>query len=1016
MRYVKSLFSSLLNTSILIFLIINMPLSQAQTWREQFYYSNQYYKAAKYDSALFFAEKALILAEKEFGGNDSNYAETISSIAFIFDGLKNSEEAKKYYLQAINLRKQILGENHPDFTNSIMNLARFYEDIQNYSKADSLYSIAIELREKAFGKKNLLYANAKYKQALFFQSIGNYSKAEPSFYEVLKIRKEILGEQSAEYAATLNNLAGIYYELGNYIKAEPMYIEALNIRSAVFGEESPEFATSSNNLAGFYYTLGNYSKAEPLFMEALKIRKKISGAKNPGYASTVNNLAALYEKMGNYTKAELLYTEALNIKKEILGENNPKFAVSLNNLAGIYLATGNYDKAEPLLINSLNIYKNLYGEKNPDYITSLNNLGSLYSRMGNYSKAEPLFMESANTTKEILGSNHPDYALCLNNLANLYTIMRDLPKAEPLFLEVLKIRKEALGEYHPDYASALISMANYYVATEKYDKAEPLYLENCKIRIQNIRQNFSFLSEKEKETYWSTFSKDFSIFNSFVLDKGSENPEMIDFPYNNQLVVKGLLLNSAIQIKNEIIESNDTILINQYNTWLVIKENIGKCFQYSKEKLIEKNINLESLENIANMLEKKLSLKSKVFASDIKNQQITWQNVRQNLGPHDAAIEFIQVHYYDTKLTDTTYYCALILRKEYKHPILVKLCTESELEKEMITQKRNVANPYQQIWKPIDSLLKGTSDIYISLSGLLNKISFNALSNEKNQMLIDRYKIHYINSTRQLVIKSVKANLSDKSIVIFGGIKYDRDSITTSQAVKNFRNLSLRCFTLDLTKGVAWSYLEGTLKEASEISTLFNNAGWNVALLSAENATEEEFKNLKGKNSPVVIHISSHGYFFPDPKKAILKEDNLFIGSENPLYRSGLIFAGANKVWTGGTLTDNLDDGILTAYEVSNLHFGNTELVVLSACETGLGDIKSGEGVYGLQRSFQIAGVKSIIMSLWKVPDKQTAELMKIFYTNWLETGNKFESFHNAQKIMSENYSPFYWAAFVLLE
>lgn len=228
------------------------------------------------------------------------------------------------------------------------------------------------------------------------------------------------------------------------------------------------------------------------------------------------------------------------------------------------------------------------------------------------------------------------------------------------------------------------------------------------------------------------------------------------------------------------------------------------------------------------------------------------------------------------------------------------------------------------------------------------------------------------------------------------------------------------------TRGTKWDYLEWTKKEVNKIKLILDEKKIPAKLYTGENASEEAFKNECIMKSPSLILISTHGFFFPEPEKDYEKMGisfqsgmDKFTHFENPLLRSGLIFAGANRVWLGGKEIKGVEDGILTAQEVSNLDLTNTELVVLSACETGLGDIKSGEGVYGLQRAFKSAGAKAIIMTLWSVPDKETVELMERFYSNLIEKNmSNYEALSEAQKYMRNKYpdEPYKWAAFVLME
>jgi len=217
-----------------------------------------------------------------------------------------------------------------------------------------------------------------------------------------------------------------------------------------------------------------------------------------------------------------------------------------------------------------------------------------------------------------------------------------------------------------------------------------------------------------------------------------------------------------------------------------------------------------------------------------------------------------------------------------------------------------------------------------------------------------------------------------------------------------------------------WKNLSGTADEIKNIQTLFEKNKISTASFTQSNATEEQFKSLGG-NSPSIIHLATHGFFLPDPEMKkeeglAADERNAFTLADDPLLRSGIVLSGANRVWSGQTPIAGREDGIVTAYEIAQMDLSKTDLVVLSACETALGDIKGNEGVFGLQRAFKLAGVKNMLLSLWKIPDAETAELMSLFYGHYLKGMTARESLYQAQKEMRKKYTAFYWAAFVVIE
>ncbi len=335
---------------------------------------------------------------------------------------------------------------------------------------------------------------------------------------------------------------------------------------------------------------------------------------------------------------------------------------------------------------------------------------------------------------------------------------------------------------------------------------------------------------------------------------------------------------------------------------------------------------------------------------------------------------------------------------------------------------------YDILWKPLEKELNGIKTIYFSPSGLLHRINLDAIPVSETETLADQYNLIELNSSRQLVIPS-QVKIANNDAVLFGGIQFEQDSILQNNepifASRSRGELSFSYVDSTL-RGGGWNYLAGTEREVNAIEKMMQTAGLGVTLKKGYLATEESFKNIGANNSPSprILHIATHGYFFPDPKEKIMssglsgQNEPVFKISDHPMLRSGLIMAGGNAAWQGKQTLEGREDGILTAYEISQMNLSNTELVVLSACETGLGDIQGNEGVYGLQRAFKIAGAKYLIMSLWQVPDKQTSLLMTTFYKKWLEDKMMIpDAFHAAQKEMRDNgLDPYNWAGFVLVE
>jgi len=543
------------------------------------------------------------------------------------------------------------------------------------------------------------------------------------------------------------------------------------------------------------------------------------------------------------------------------------------------------------------------------------------------------------------------------------------------------------------------------------------------------------LSESAKQLYFSGVEEDYWKYNSFVLINIDSLSNMIEQVYNNTVKNKGLLLKSNTAMRNAIYASNDSTLMQNYDNWVVLKTQIAKKYSNGGDATI--------LEHKADSLEGNLVKNSNEFSDFKKVQNIDWKQVQARLQENEVAIEFTHFPLLnpDSSIIDYTnqiQYIALVITKNSKQPEMIPLFEEKQLEKiigkfggnnysyiNSIYGKNNEVNTelYNLIWAPIDNYLDNINvtsshadtkqKIYLSPSGLLHKISFSAIAKKQDVYLCDAYDIEVKSTTGKITEQNngVYQRHTITTATLFGGINYNTDS----------------------TKQKVWNYLEGTKTETQEIDKILKNGKVKVNYFTNTSATEDEFK-LMASNSNI-LHIATHGFFYPDPNEVQEETEkkveygdvvfrggncgfgvNSFVESYNPLMRSGLVFAGANDVWSKQVKNDSIDDGVLTAQEVANIDMRKTELVVMSACETGLGDIKGSEGVYGLQRAFKMAGVKYEIMSLWQVPDKETEEFMTTFYKKLIKQKDIKKAFADTQKEMRNKYDPYFWAAFVLIE
>ncbi|MCB9267645.1 MAG: CHAT domain-containing protein [Lewinellaceae bacterium] len=994
----------------------------------------------KYSEAEKWFLESKSIREKVLGKEHPDYVLTLNRLGTIYDGQGNYESAEKLYQEVKAIREKTIGLEHPDFCGVLINLGNLYWKKGAYEKSESHFLEAKNIFEKKLNnREHPFYMNCLEGLGILYYTMGTYEKAEPLYLIVKDYRAKKSGKKNTVYANLLNNLGVLYWAMGNYEKTEPLYREAITIWEETYGDTHPYYATGVHNLAILYDHMGNYERAEEFSLKAKAIAAKAYGNEHPNYAYFLIPLANFYKTIGDYEKAETFILEALVIFEKKLGKNHNEYAKALGGLASLQVNSKNYEKAVKLYLESMSIIEKNFGKQHPDYALGLKNMGEVHKYMGNYREAEQFYLQALAIQEEALGKEHFDYAGILEALGVLYQHMGNYSQAESFFLEAQEIIDKTQGKEHFAYAENLGRLAVLYWRLNNNDKSGLLFAKASNLEKSVLLKASRHLSEKELSSFTRQFIYKQNQYVSFAQLYGGLNR----YIYDNTLFYKGFLLNANNQMsKLAQSDSASTELFYRLKSY-----HRRLASEYAKP--IAERQNVAELEEKANALEKELARTVAGFGDVIR--QIEWQEVRDALRPGEAAVEFVHYNYYDPDPTDSVLYAALVLRPGDESPQFIPLFEEKQLHalfKEYPKDKKaylnqlygngeSAENLYQLIWQPLYSLLQGTNTVYASSSGLLHRLNLGAIMVDGRHTFADQYQLSIVGSTRQLAIREEAEEPKELSAVIYGGIQYDFDSTAIARSIPiridtagifSGEGLSFKYIERSVPeRGRSWDFLPGTAKEADEIQALIAKQAGGTEVFKGYSATEESFKKLgRDKPSPRILHLATHGYFFPDPAE---RRNSPTLGgqggagvafkiSHHPMIRSGLVMAGGNQAWRGKPIPEGLEDGILTAYEVSQADLRNTELVILSACETGLGDIEGDEGVYGLQRAFKIAGADKLIMSLWAVPDAQTQEMMVLFYKFWLEEGMEISrAFQAAQQEMRKRYEDhYYWAAFVLIE
>ena len=991
------------------------------------YYSD----IGNYPEAEKYYLEALEIYRSIIGTNHLDYAISLNNLASLYSDIGNYIKAEKYYLEALEIRKTTLGTNHPDYATSLSNLGSHYSDIGNYTKAKSCYLEVLKIRKSALGTNHPEYVGSLNNLGALDSKIGNYVEAGKYYLEALNVGKQALGHTHPDYAILLNNVGVYYLKTGNYSIAEKYCLQALEVKESILGKQHPDYALSLDNLGTHYSQIGNYLEAEKYHLEALEIRKSTLGEHHPDYALSLDNLGTHYSQIGNYLEAEKYHLEALKIRKSTLGGNHPDCALSLSNLSTLYSDMGNYAEAEKFCLEALKIRKTTLGINHPYYAASLNNLGTLQSNMNNYAEAVKSCLKALEIQKTTLGTNHPDYATSLNNLGVLYSNNGNHVEAEKCYLSALEVRKLTIGMNHPDYAGSLRNLAIHYDVIGNYEEAYTQISLSAQLQKKSFLPSLKYMTEQQRELYWKTMQPQFdSMYPTFSYRHYFSTPSISTFAYDNELFKKGLLLSSSNTIRQSILGSNDSILIKQWNELVGIKQVIMNL-----EEKEPTSTNLVHYKNQADSLEKIVTKSSAIFRETKKQQSITWDSIQQYLNPDEVAIEYFIAPLNE----DSTMYCALLLRHDSQYPELIPLCEEKEIvnclshnqTNDIYTFDTNSKTIFNLIWDKILPQIHEGETIYFSPAGLLHQIAIENIPYDQTHTMFDVYTMVRLSSTREIVKED--KNIKHHTATIYGGIFYDIDKTSLLAESRNYDTedmFTYRSISSTLQNRGSVLYLPGTKQEAESIYSLLNSNNITSTLYTASKANEESFKSLSGKHRNI-LHIGTHGFYWEDStarkqdyfsqriQLQMLGDNQLQKPSIDPLTRCGLLFAGSNIALSGHSndLPEGVQDGILTAKEISLMDLRDADLVVLSACETAKGDITS-EGIFGLQRAFKMAGVQTIIMSLWKVNDQATQMLMTEFYTNWISKNqSKREAFKNAQNTVRAKFEePEYWAGFILLD
>jgi CHAT domain-containing protein/Tfp pilus assembly protein PilF len=864
--------------------------------------------------------------------------------------------------------------------------------------------------------RELAEAERLLEQVLELYKAGRHAEALPLAERALEARERLLGARHADVldayvvvSTLLNQLAVAAQDEGDMARAEPLYLRSLAMREKALGPDHPRVATALGNLADLYERAGDLTRAEPLYVRALGIYERVIASDDTGAAEAVpfavrllNNMGRFYAARGDYKRAMAHLGRVFDLGARKRDMPDLVYAPTYEQLSKVLAVGGLFDEAEKMASRAVLIRERFQGDAHPEIALALNELALVLTERGEYARAEPLFRKSLAISEKAFGPTHTEVATLVNNLALLYSRRGDHALAEPLYRRALSIYEQALGEHHPNVAATLNNLFSLHLAAGDAARALSAAERAAEVRERNLSLVLAAGSEQQKLYYAQTLEGETSGIVTFHARQPAD-ARAARFALTTLLRRKGRALDAmaeGIGALRRRAGAEERKLLDELAgvtaRLAALQLGSGEAVDAAARKAQAARLEAEK-----ERLEAQVSERSREFRA--RAQAVSLEAVRQTIPAGAALVEFVAYRPFDPKAGrerqyGPTRYAAYVLRREGE-PSFAELGGAAEAEAEIRLLRAALVNPRSQdvkkharalderVMRPVRALLGDARHVFLSPDGGLNLVPFAALVDEQDRYLAESYTFTHLTSGRDLLRLQLTGESRQTPLVI-ADPHFDGES-RTADAARGGAGEAANRRSADMAE-MRFGPLPGTAGEAKEIGPLLN-----VAPLTRAEATEAA---LKRASAPQVLHVATHGFFLSDQKQdASAEARNLGLGSgvvgrENPLLRSGLALAGANARAGGAG-----EDGVLTALEAAGLDLWGTKLVVLSACETGVGQVENGEGVYGLRRALVLAGAESQVMSLWQVSDDATRELMIGYYKRLQAGEGRTEALRQAQ-------------------
>lgn len=996
-------------------------------------------------------EQALLLQERQLGPSHLDVATTLENIAETYSNpIENSEPAsdhaksRQLYERALKIRETLLGTNHASLCKILNSIGDTYNKSAQHALAGPFHERALALSEQSNGREHPVTIHALNRLADTSRNLGDHARALELFGRVLAIHEKKWGPEDLKTAAAISQLARTYGNMGNYSQELEIHQQALDIIQKKLGSDHASTVDVLKSMGVTCRRLGDFEKGRELIERALEIQKKYSAPESAEIGALMSNLASIHGDVGDNDKARDFHEQALRILDKTLGPNHPLTAHTMDNLGLCYDRMGDYKKGQELHTRALPVIEKAYGHDHSSTAHIIRNCARSYLNNGDSRKARELYEQVLAIRVRVYGPDHPFTAETLGSLADTFDQEVDHLHARELQIQALKIYENAMGPESLDAAKAMDDLAENYASTGNYNKALELYEKALPIFEAVLGPQHSStayallqLSSALYMTDQTSLARSYAARAASALERNLQSALLSDEAarlkwQDNNLPVDVLacllrpeqLAQLSLRWKGIVMDSllEDRALAKTFakdkDTAQQLRELRSLQIKLSRLSFTQDKTNESAgISEQISAIQRKMANRTHVFGRVRASADLTLDSILPALSGGVMFVDFIE--FSDPKLTGNAklHYGANLLTED-GNPVFIRIPDREGIDRTIdavlaALQKRdeklllaNLSELSEKLWKPIANKIPSSIQrLIICPDGKLNFVSFAALLDSEMKFVCEKYLLNYVATARD---SSQRASESGrKAIAIFANPTFDSSSAETFSNQVTMRSCEISAFGK-----VKLPPLPGTATESESLNKTAASLGWETNTFLAKDATEKQIRSI---HQVSILHLATHGFYlqsqvpFQEKSRAIHLEstDKSVMpiakrdGSVNPMRASGIALAGAQSTfqsWKDGVAPDPDNDGILMAEEVAGLNLDGTWLVSLSACETGVGEARSGEGVFGLRRAFMMAGAQNLLMTLWPVNDSTTTDIMSDFYKKCLATGNPTRSLAETQR------------------